>query len=597
MRAILAVSLVLVFSISALGADVIQLADAHWTQYQVVVADGGSPEVHAAARELAGFLQQVTVAEFPVVPASLARDEHQIIVGPSKALDDTKLSVDWDALGPEGFIIRTVGPKLVIAGGPGRGTINGVYTFLEDVIGCRWFTPKFSVIPKKTTLSLPPLDVMEVPAFESRFVYCGSATDAAWSARQRLNTFTRDVTLGLRADGTRVPWGEFINDPRLAGAIHYARWHVHTIGHDMLLPYAMFDEHPEYFAVVKGKRIRKGQPCMTNQDVAPLIASGAKQWIRQHPKARIISISQGDFANACQCPKCKAALEEYGISGVCMRFVNQVAEEIEKDYPNVLVDTLAYQWTRKPPKNVTMRKNVVIRYAPICGCSRHAYDDEGCKVNRSNNVYADLVEWIRISPRVWVWYYAIPGYELHPYPNIGALSRDFKRMRDAGVKGYFIQAHAGAKMVMTGGLTDLKAYLFAKLMWDPDYDVARGVKEFVTACYGAAAPQVFTYLDRIDDAATYVGTDSDFHLGCGAKPRLKTDKLAELDVLMDEAERAVADDAGVLWRVRLFRLSLQCAIMRYADKGSLIRQKAIRGFYPVARQAGAALPRDLPADR
>ncbi len=593
MRTIIISLLMLSFVTVANAGNAIQLATNGKTNYQIVVADEASTEIRAAAWELAEFLGQITGAEFPIVAASQAEPGQQIILGQSKALADLKLPIDWEALGPEGFLISTVGNKLVIAGGPRRGTINGVYTFLEDEIGCRWYTPTFSVIPRKETLSIGPLDLQKVPVFESRFVYCGSASDADWAARQRLNTFTRDVTLGIKADGTRVSWNEFISDPKLAGSFYYARNHVHTLGHNQLLAMSEFDEHPEYFAVVKGKRLREGQPCLTHPELVRYIAKRAKDWLKSAPGASAISISQGDFANACECPNCQAAYQKYGQSGVYLRFVNQIADEIGKDYPDVLVDTLAYQWTRQPPKNITMHRNVVIRYAPIVGCSRHAYDDESCKRNRENNVFGDLVEWIRISPRVWVWYYAIAGNEIFPYPNITCLSRDFKGMRDVGVKGFFVQMHAAPKMTMTGGLIDLKAYLFAKLMWDPDYNVQQGIEEFVQACYGAAAPQVLSYVRMVNDPDTYAVQASELHPTWGRIIPIKMDKLIEMNKLFRQAEQAVVADPDSLQRLKLVRLSLQYAIIRQADKEAPIRRKAVRDFLAITKQANIPLPPDV----
>ena len=604
--------LVLSVVTTACADDAIQLAANRISDYQVVVANKPSVEANAAAWELASFLELVTEAYVPVVPVSRAKPDYQIIVGRSQALEDLKLSIDWEALGPEGFIIRTVGRKLVIAGGSCRGTINGVYTFLEDVVGCRWYTPTFSVIPRKQTLSIPPLDVQKVPVFESRFVFCGAATDVDWAARQRLNTFTRDVAMVTKPDGSRVVWNEFINDPKLTGCYYYAQRQVHTLWHNGLLPYAMFDEHPEYFALVDGKRLREGQLCLTNPDLVRIIADGAKAWLQREPTAKIISISQGDyFHDACQCPRCKAAYEEYGLSGATLNFVNQVAAEIEKYDPEILVSTLAYKWTRKPPKVVVPRKNVVIRYAPINACYRHAYDDQTCRINREKNFYGDLVEWIRISPRVWVWYYSLPEHELHPYPNLKCLSRNFRRMRDAGVKGFIIWTLFSSTPARTGGLLDLKAYLFAKLMWDPDYDVSKGIEEFVTACYGAAAPQVLEYIERIDDENTYdierydkedtyaidenentyiQKTPGEFHFGCGYRLFFKKGKLAELDALFDQAEQTVAEDPGALWRLKLVRLSLQDAIILQADKDDPIRQKAVRDFFAMIKQANILPP-------
>ena len=81
------------------------------------------------------------------------------------------MNVDFKSLGPEGYVIRTVGERLVIAGGQLRGNMYGVYGFLEDHLGCRWFAPGVSRIPKSPRLAVGPIDDRQVPALEYREPY------------------------------------------------------------------------------------------------------------------------------------------------------------------------------------------------------------------------------------------------------------------------------------------------------------------------------------------------------------------------------------------------------------------------------------------
>jgi alpha-glucuronidase len=151
------------FAASVFGSEAVQLASNGKTNYQIVIADDAAVQVRAAADDLVGNLEQVTGAEFPIVNASSAQGEHQILVGRSAALAKLETQIDWRRLGAEGFVIRTEGKRLVLVGGPRRGTINAVYSFLEEVVGCRWYTPKFSVIPNNENLSVGPLNIREVP--------------------------------------------------------------------------------------------------------------------------------------------------------------------------------------------------------------------------------------------------------------------------------------------------------------------------------------------------------------------------------------------------------------------------------------------------
>ena len=48
-----------------------------------------------------------------------------------------------------------------------------------------------------------------------------------------------------------------------------------------------------------------------------------------------------------------------------LRFVNAVAADIEDEFPDVAIDTLAYQYTRKPPRTSRPRPNVIVRLCSI----------------------------------------------------------------------------------------------------------------------------------------------------------------------------------------------------------------------------------------
>src|SRR5208337_2406535 len=103
----------------------------------------------------------------------------------------------FQRLGSEGFVLRTKGNYVLIVGGRQRGTMYGVYTFLEK-LGCRWFTRDLSVIPKKPTLTVEPLDEMHKPAFEYREPFFTEAFDKDWAARNKMNgaSMTLDESTG-----------------------------------------------------------------------------------------------------------------------------------------------------------------------------------------------------------------------------------------------------------------------------------------------------------------------------------------------------------------------------------------------------------------
>ena len=229
----------------------------------VVSAEARAPERHAAA-ELVDFLRQITGADIP-----LAHERHagrsNLLVGP-RAAQFAEPGFTAGEYGTEGLVIRTVDRDLILAGGEPRGTLYAVYTFLEEVLGCRWYTPHAHVIPSSPTLSLPPTDIVQRPSFEYREVFYSPAFDADWAVRNQCN-------------------GQHIKvDSERGGKITYGRW-CHTFP-EIIRDDAYFEAHPEYFSWVDGKRIsssqHSGQICLTNPDVLKIATDKVFAWIAEN---------------------------------------------------------------------------------------------------------------------------------------------------------------------------------------------------------------------------------------------------------------------------------------------------------------------------
>src|SRR5262249_22287262 len=146
------------------------------------------------------------------------------------------------------------------------------------------------------------------------------------------------------------------------------------------------------------------QRCLSNPDVLKISIGRVQQWIKEHPDATIISVSQNDVIKNCQCDQCKAIDDAEGSpAGSLLKFVNAVAEAIEKDHHNVCIDTLAYQYTRKPPKTIRPRKNVIVRLCSIECCFAHPL--ESCPSTQNQKFRDDIIAWEPVAPLLYVWDY------------------------------------------------------------------------------------------------------------------------------------------------------------------------------------------------
>jgi len=531
------------------------------SEYKIIVSENASPSEKHSAVELQKFLKEISGAGIPVVTDKVPVSDHEIILGDNDHLRGLNVKIDWDKLGDEGFTIRTVNNCLIIAGGKLRGTMYGVYTFLEK-LGCRWFTSKVSRIPKKDRIELKSMDETQVPVLEYREPFYTDAFDGDWSARNRMNSTTSRLT---KDHGGKIVYSHF----------------VHTFD-SLLSPKEYFADHPEYFSEVDGKRISDHtQLCLTNPDVLKISIEKVRQWIKEAPEANIFSVSQNDWHNFCQCADCKAIDDrEESHSGTMLWFVNQVAEAIKKDYPDKAIDTLAYQYTRKPPKNIKPRDNVIVRLCSIECCFSHSL--ENCEINASFKT--DIEGWSKISDRLYIWDYVTDfSHYIMPFPNLYVLKPNIQFFVNHGVKGIFEEGNysSGGK----GELAELRAYVLAKLLWDPNYDADTAINEFLEGYYGKASVPIRDYINVLHGN---VMCDKSLHTNIWANPKigyLSEENMKIAEELFDKAEK-LADNEDILARVLVARLPIQYVRIANLSPDDPKRAQIIKKFFEVVDKEG-----------
>jgi hypothetical protein len=592
------------------------LVDNGQSSWKIITGGNASPSEKHAGKELQHFIGRISGVDIPILDDTSKMGKNEIILGNNNRLAELGVCIDWSRLGDEGFIIKTVDDKLLIVGGGLRGTIYGVYTFLEEYLGCRWLSSEVDYIPKRNTIEIPDIDIEQIPVLEYREPYYYDAFDGDWAVRNKCNSSFARL------------------EEKHGKKLKYSRYFVHTF--DRLVPVSeYFDEHPEYFSEVNGKRIsERTQLCLTNEDVYNLVLEKVREWIEMEPDATIFSISQNDWYNPCQCPKCKEIDDREGShSGTLLHFVNRIAEEIEKDYPDKLIDTLAYQYTRKPPKYIRPRNNVIVRLCSIECCFSHPLEecDEICyrfadKVYKESSFAEDLKEWGKISDRLYVWDYVTNFHNyIMPFPNLYVLQPNIRFMIKNNVKGIFEEGNyaKGGR----GEFAELRAYVLAKLLWNPDYNVDLAIDEFLVGYYGNAAAPIRQYIDLIHKKAA----DEKVHISIYDPPEKKyllkefsqnverlfniakeqsdnqdileriyrnlqdyeppidrylpAGYLSEAEELFDRAERLAGDDE-ILERVRHARLPIEYVKLARMPKSHPCREELIENFFLKLKKAG-----------
>ena len=497
------------------------------SDYRIMIASDASESEKWAARELQHWIQEVGGAKIPVETLNSSYTGPKILVGFNK-LTAQKVSKGKPASGDESYHYFNDEADIVIYGGSERGTLYGVMSFLENELGCRWYTPSVTVAPQKEEFTFERLNHTEKPGVRVRNDFYFEAFDPIWAARNKMNGTLSFDTI----------------HPQPGGTENY--WSVHTF-YRFMPPEEFYNDHPEYYSLIDGKRVYdRAQLCLTNPDVLKIVTERLKKTIRENPDYLIYSVSQNDWRNPCQCEKCQAIVQKEGSeSGPTIWFVNQVAEAVEKEFPDKFVGTLAYQYTRTPPANIKPRKNVVVRLCSIECCFSH--DFQTCPENQS--FLNDLKEWAAISPQLYIWDYVVNfSHYIMPYPNFKVLQPNIKTLRDNKAIGIMEQA---AYQSRGGEFAELRAYLISKLLWNPECEVQKVINDFMYGYYGRAGQYVREYFDYLQNRVT---PETHIHLGLSPDDVLFSGSfVSDAERIFHNAEK-VADNTEILHRVEMAEL-------------------------------------------
>jgi len=548
---------VVVVLCASLGLSAVTISQDGQAKAVILLAPGASEPQQYAAKELAYFLKEITGAEFRIVDQMQQGAGHLVVHGG----DAYDVMVDYrvpDKLGQEGVHLQTVGGDLIFHGGEPRGTLYAVYTFLEDQLGCRWWSSTESTIPKRSTIVIDHLNYTYVPPLEYRSPYWFDAFDGDWAARNKCN-----------GQGHRL-------EAKHGGKQIYEGF-VHTF-YPLIPPQKYFAEHPDWFSEIDGKRTTDhAQLCLTNEEMRKELVKNLKERLRNNPAATIASVSQNDWHGNCKCKNCAAIEQEEGSpAGLMLRFVNAVAADIEQEFPNVALSTLAYQYTRTPPQITKPKDNVIVQLCSIeCSFCKPLADE------RNKAFRDDIVGWSPICKRLYIWDYTTNfRHHILPHPNLRVLGPNVKFFADHNVKGIFEQ---GAYTTNGAEMAELRAWVLAKLLWDPSRDGEALTNEFIDGYYGGAASHIKAYLKVTHDAVEASGD----WLGCFEQNYAKFlsfDTLSRGWQCLKAAEAAVQDDPDLRFRVQVAQLPVMYTfLMRWNEMREAA--KAVGADWPVPQSA------------
>lgn len=508
-----------------------------------VVVDPDASEVEQfAAEELAGYVGRISGATLPVGIAP-APGRYAILLG-AAAREQLAETVDFDALGPDGFALRSSPDGLAIAGGSDLGTLYGVYHLLEKYLGVRWFMPGDlgTVTPNSPNVAVGTIDELQRPDFRVRWIESGD-----WALHNRMN-----VQVKVNDKPVGINW----------------KYGYHSILH-IVPPDEYFEEHPEYFALIKGQR-RQPKPtsgfqvCTSNPELIEVVAERVCRILDEDPDIDIISVCPMDGGGFCECEACRALDEDRPeeeawharYSNRLAVFNNAVARLVAERYPDKLIKVGAYAMYVRVPTDPNYRPepNLAIQACHTYACNNHRIAPPTCARNQEYFT-KELERWASITDHLFIYeYYNKGAWGGLPYPQIHVIREDIPYFKSLGVEGFYTQA-AGKRFPVLG----LNHYISAKLTWDSELDVRRLLEDFYARFYQEAAEPMGRYWDRLERAfAANPECLSPYGykwVSLAATDFFTVGVLADCEAAIAEAER-LAETEAVKQRVHLCRVTL-----------------------------------------
>ena len=466
--------------------------------YVIVRGQNAIPAEITAAEKLQGFLEEIGGALLPIVTDDTAPQAKEIVVG-----DTNRFAVDYALLGEEGFVLKSEGDKIIIAGGKPRGTLYGVFDFLEKFAGCHWYGKDKKVIPALRTVEVPAqIDELEVPAFEYRqftIVQGGFDVDSALANR---------ANAGWHA-------AQLLGAPEYGGVSRYVldghagEWIMSEVIDGVRYPMSSpeyFERHSELFAKDSSGSPRGGytNPCFSRPEVLEIYVDYVRERMAENPDTACISIALNDTNDTCQCIDCKTAyFEECGIpmntensncSGTHFRFLNALCEAVVPDYPDLIINTYAYFNTELAPKT-KLHPNALVSFCPIFMCYVHKAGE--CQQEGTRQTFdVNYKTWVEKCDKFVIYDYPL-SYNHWPavYPVWDNIQSYLRMYRDDGLLGLTNCSSSSQDLAFH----QLIGYIYAKLLWNPDMDMEDIYSSFLPDYYGAGWQYVREYIRVVSE--------------------------------------------------------------------------------------------------
>ena len=483
----------------------------------IILPDHSKAAERFAAQELQRVLKKCTQTESTIIKDGEKFNAPAISIGKTSVTTIKDYEVLEELLNEDGFIVRGDGNILSIRGAWERGTLYGVYDFIEKAIGVRYIAADYTYYPQNATISFPIIDYKEIPSFTIRNYRCYQTEhNPLFCARRRVTPlYGKDI----------AKYG------------HALSYRCLDDGHNTLsiIRHDVYNEtHPEFF----GGLGDEDEICWLNGldenyeyiddgklSVVGLLIDFVKKTVQRNPHCNCVSIMQWDTFTESQGKRCLEVSKKYGSSAApIILSLNAVCREVQKwsdkcfNGKKIKIITFAYIYSEKAPviygnngeiklldEKIKAHENLVVQIAPAeANFAYEIYSDK----QLYSCFYPDLrydrmfKEWNAVCKEIAIFGYESNGCErLFYFPNLQTYKNNLKYYKSIGVS---IMDSLAQIYRYSGFQTDMKAYVFSKLLWNIEEDTEKLVKEFCEYYYGIAAVDVLKMIYLFEDRISYL---------------------------------------------------------------------------------------------
>lgn len=543
------------------------------SNYSIIIPAIASHYETLAAKDLQQYIQQATGVLLPVKTDDSPIQQNEFIIGKGNR---HLLKINFKLPGfttEDGYIIETQKKIVIIAGATSLATYYASATFLENYLGIRWYSSSTTIVPSQKSWILPYIKLKEEPVLTMREVFYNDY----FYASQKDSLFTRRLKLN---GSHNLPPHEKTWGPAWSHSFYY-----------YINPGKYFATNPDYFSMVKGKRVHKvsygtveldAQLCLSNKAMQAEFIKNLGVEMEKNPNAQNWSLSQMDgHLGACQCNNCEEINKREGTQmGSVLDFVNTVAAS----FPDKTISTLAYTYTRKPPAQLRPAKNVSI---VLCNIESPRIDAaKPVATAKEHAAYRkDMEGWARLTSNLIIWDYVIQFERLaSPYPNFFSFQPNLQYYLKNGANGIFWQGNRE----QWGEFAELRGYVLAKLAWNPNVNVEAIMQKFLLDYYGAAN----TYINDYIELSTKKLLESGIRLSMDESPDrhqkgyMSEASCAQYLKLFEKAENVVKEYPVYLKRVQAAKLPLLFAMLELGYGSVTQQQQYATIFFKGAAEVG-----------